>query len=63
MKRLNLTKPGTVQDAILRNRAKNEAEQLKIGTAVLGAAPEGVTGYNAFVNEPVGRCQHEPTLR
>ena len=50
--------PGTVQDAILRNRAKKQAEQLKIGKRVLDADPEGVTGYNAFVNEPA-----EPTAR
>ena len=45
-------KPRTVQDAILRNRQKKQAEQLKIGKRVLEADPEGVTGYNAFVNEP-----------
>ena len=34
-------------------RAKKQAEQvLKIGQRVLDADPEGVTGYNAFVNEP-----------
>ncbi len=44
--------PGSVQDAILRNRAKKQAEQLKIGKRVLEADPEGVNGYNAFVNEP-----------
>ena len=44
--------PGTLQDAILRNRAKKQAEQLKIGRRVLEADPEGVNGYNAFVNEP-----------
>ena len=45
-------KPGTVQDAIARNRAEKQAEQLKIGKRVLDADPEGVNGYNAFVNEP-----------
>lgn len=45
-------KPGTVQDAILRNQAKKKAEQLKIGQRVLDADPEGTGGYNAFVNEP-----------
>ena len=50
--------PGTVQDAILRNRAKKQDEQLKIGKRVLEADPEGVGGYNAFVNEPA-----EPTAR
>ena len=45
-------KPGTVQDAILRNQAKKKAEQLKIGQRVLDADPEGAGGYNAFVNEP-----------
>ena len=45
-------KPGTVQDAIARNRAKKQAEQLKIGQRALDADPEGTGGYNAFVNEP-----------
>ena len=45
-------KPGTVQDAILRNQQKKKAEQLKIGQRVLDADPEGAGGYNAFVNEP-----------
>lgn len=45
-------KPSTVQDAILRNRAKKQAEQLKLGRRVLEADPEGTQGYNAFVNEP-----------
>ena len=44
--------PSTVQDAILRNRTKKRDEQLKIGRRVLQADPEGVNGYNAFVNEP-----------
>ena len=35
-----------------RNRAKKQAEQLKIGQRALDADPEGVNGYNAFVNEP-----------
>ena len=43
---------GTVQDALLRNQAKKRAEQLKIGQRALKADPEGVNGYNAFVNEP-----------
>ena len=45
-------KPSTIQDAITRNRAKKRDEQLKIGRRVLDADPEGVNGYNAFVNEP-----------
>ena len=44
--------PGSVQDAILRNQAKKKAEQLKLGQRALEADPEGVNGYNAFVNEP-----------
>ena len=44
--------PGSVQDAILRNQAKKKAEQLKLGQRALQADPEGVNGYNAFVNEP-----------
>ena len=46
-----LSQASTVQDAILRNRQKKQAEQLKIGKRVLEADPEGVTGYNAF-DEP-----------
>ena len=45
-------KPGTLQEAIIRNRQKKKAEQLKIGRKALEADPEGVNGYNAFVNEP-----------
>ena len=35
----------------MRNQAKKKAEQLKLGRE-LGGDPEGVNGYNAFVNEP-----------
>ncbi len=45
-------KPGTLQEAIIRVSYKKKAEQLKIGKRALEADPEGVNGYNAFVNEP-----------
>ena len=45
-------KPGTVQDAILRNRAKKKEAQLREGIKVLAEDPDGAKGYNAFVNEP-----------
>ena len=38
--------------AVLRNRAKKKAAQLGIAKRVLKEDPEGVNGYNAFVNDP-----------
>ena len=51
-------KPGTVQDAILRNRAKKTEAQLREGIKVMAEDPDGAKGYNAFVNEPA-----EPSAR
>ena len=45
-------KPGDRPRCYPANRAKKQAEQLKIGQRVLDADPEGAGGYNAFVNEP-----------
>ena len=56
-------KPGTVQDAILRNQQKKKAEQLKIGQRVLDADPEGAGGYNAFVNEPAEASARQLWMR
>ena len=44
--------PTQMAQAIQKALDKKKAEQLKIGKRVLEADPEGVTGYNAFVNEP-----------
>ena len=48
----------TVIAAVNRNRAKKKAAQLGEGRRVLAEDPEGLNGYNAFVNEPA-----EPVAR
>lgn len=44
--------PGTLQDAILRNQQKKRDAQLNIARKALAEDPDGIKGYNAFVNEP-----------
>ena len=45
-------KPTQLGKALEAAAAKKQAEQVKIGQRALQADPEGVNGYNAFVNEP-----------
>ena len=45
-------KPPTLQEAILRNQKKKREAQLGEGMKALADDPDGVKGYNAFVNEP-----------
>ena len=47
-----LNEPITLENYVARQREIKQAEQLKIGRRALEADPEGVGGYNAFVNEP-----------
>ena len=44
--------------AVIRNRKNKRAAQLAEGQRVLAADPDGVNGYNAFVNDPA-----EPVAR
>ena len=55
---LEAAKGDPVIAAVNRNRAKKRAAQLGEGKRVLAEDPEGLNGYNAFVNEPA-----EPTAR
>ena len=50
--------PTQMGQAIQKALDKKKAEQLKLGKRALEADPEGVNGYNAFVNEPA-----EPVAR